>query len=572
MIGTAFQTFKSIIAQHRYFLIAALVLILYLSPNLFYPHVARFLESDNLNGRVVTNIILGKENYLFAPNNLIIPEIMGGIERVFLPSELSFMTILYAYFSPITAYNIHRILMHLMAFISMYIFAKKYLSKNLNSLSVVFISLGFATLPHFTNASLGITAQPLLLYCLLNIYHKKGSVFDWILVFIFPFFSSLVLTNIFFITAFTFAIILDMFRQKLWNTKIFIALAIFTLASCIVEYRLFIMQFGHHIVSHRAEFYRPGTLNFKGVIGTSILFFIEGHRHFPSIHFPLIILIALSTMFIAKSRLFKLQILFLLFFAYTIAFITKIYDWFLLDSIKNKIQFLHSFSIRFYSLYPLLWFIILTFCIEQIQLNKKISFITIPLLALIITTNLFMTRSLSVENSFYHTFFEKKPTSHYSFNEYYSPELFKKIKETILIPSNKYVGCIGFEPAIAQYNGIKTIGAFQNNYPLDFKKKIRKVMAKELDKNNHLKTFFDFYAPKCYLFSAELFDTRPYPEKITNLEFDIPALIDLNCEFLFSTVIIENYKELNIFPVFSFEAENQYSITPNIHVYKLSSN
>ena len=61
------------------------------------------------------------------------------------------------------------------------------------------LSLSYATLPFFTNGFLTIAGQPILLYCLLNIFNKKSSAFDWIVVALFPFFSCLVLGNFFFL-------------------------------------------------------------------------------------------------------------------------------------------------------------------------------------------------------------------------------------------------------------------------------------------------------------------------------------------------------------------------------------
>ena len=73
------------------------------------------------------------------------------------------------------------------------------------------------------------------------------------------------------------------------------------------------------------------------------------------------------------------------------------------------------------------------------------------------------------------------------------------------MPEDQYrVASIGLHPAIAQYNGFYTLDSYNNFYPLTYKYQFRKVIENELAKNKTIRTYFDEWGGRRYIFTDEL--------------------------------------------------------------------
>ena len=59
---------------------------------------------------------------------------------------------------------------------------------------------------------------------------------------------------------------------------------------------------------------------------------------------------------------------------------------------------------------------------------------------------------------------------------------------------------VGLDPMIAVMNDIKVIDGYHNIYPLNYKIKFRKIIEKELEKNNVLKNYYDDWGNRIYAF------------------------------------------------------------------------
>lgn len=144
-----------------------------------------------------------------------------------------------------------------------------------------------------------------------------------------------------------------------------------------------------------------------------------------------------------------------------------------------------------------------------------------------------------------------------SYRQFFSENLFNKIKDTIGEPQKDYrVASIGIHPSVAQYNGFYTLDGYQNYYPLPYKQQFRKIIAQELEKSNIWREYFDYWGSRCYLFSSEIPDFLSTKEKgriITHLDIDIQAFKDLEGRFIFSAAEILNYKEDNLYLIGVFE-------------------
>lgn len=544
-----------------YLYISFLVLIIYISPyfNLFDNY--KILIGDNLNQHVAINKILAKSGSLFIDANETVPYIMGGIKRGFLKTELNFGILLYKFFSVEFAYSLNRIIMHLIAFFGVIFLLKKYVFKEDDKLTPL-IALGFSTLPFFSNGFLTIAGQPLLLYCYLNIFYNNDKVKDWLIIAIFPFFSSLVLGNLFF--HFFLILYAIVFRKSFNNNlKIIYSFLFCGISTLLCEYRLFELFFFLDFESFRSEMLRLGTLNFKGFLGTSLIFLKDGHRHFASLHFPIIL--ALVFYYLTTIRNFKAnaQFYFLLFvLIFAILFENFFYGLSILNPIKYFSNFLNSFTFRFYSILPLVWYLLFSISIRNLKLNIKFSYI---ICFFIVINNFFGTFNLSAENSFYHTYFNKNSKTHFSIDNYYSESFISKIKGDLKINSSSKAATVGFPSVILNYNDINTIGGFLNNYPLQKKKLISSVIIKELEKNNILYEKFKNYGVYCEIQSEEL-NSNSSIKEIKNLEINLEILNKEGCNFLFSIKPIINLKN-TCKNSFVYKNTNLDSYLKDLYVY-----
>ena len=191
--------------QYSFHIFSAAILFIFLSP-FFLKKDFKCLVGDNLNQHIAINSIIVQNNALCFESDEKVPYIMGGIPRGFLKSELNFVFLLYKYLSTTNAYRIIKILICLVAFFGMLLFLNRYIFEYENKSLTYLISIAFATLPFFPNGFLTIAGQPLLLFSYLNIYYKKDNKYDWLLIGVFPFFSSLILGNIDYLNLLSFLI------------------------------------------------------------------------------------------------------------------------------------------------------------------------------------------------------------------------------------------------------------------------------------------------------------------------------------------------------------------------------
>ena len=103
---------------------------------------------------------------------------------------------------------------------------------------------------------------------------------------------------------------------------------------------------------------------------------------------------------------------------------------------------------------------------------------------------------------------------------------------------------------------------YSNNYPLEYKHRFRKAIARELEKNEQTRLYFDEWGNRCYLFNGTTGNawmlgknTRIVYEE---LEFDMGALWDLDCRYLFSCGEIKNAEELGLSLMGCYETPTGY--------------
>jgi hypothetical protein len=166
---------------------------------------------------------------------------------------------------------------------------------------------------------------------------------------------------------------------------------------------------------------------------------------------------------------------------------------------------------------------------------------------------------------------QKFPT----FKQYMAEDQFEAIKNYIgKDPSSYRVVGLGFCPTITQYNGFYTLDSYQTIYDLNYKKAFRKIIERELKKNDQIRYYFDGWGNRCYLYSSELgkgfssFMVNKYEnKKIHNLDINTEALKSLGGNFVISSAEIVNHKEIGLIFERSFENEQSWW---KLYLYSIS--
>ena len=102
--------------------------------------------------------------------------------------------------------------------------------------------------------------------------------------------------------------------------------------------------------------------------------------------------------------------------------------------------------------------------------------------------------------------YKKNVINEPSYKEFYDENLFDIIEKSISTSkrTNYNIVCIGLSPSILEYNGYHTLDGYFYQYPLSYKHKFRKIIEKELEKSSLLKSYYDDWGSRCYIFSSEL--------------------------------------------------------------------
>lgn len=591
--------------------ISIVSMLLLLSPLLFNGGEFYVPIFDNLDSTVVWYKILANSGMIFADNSAIIPNMMNGLPRASYFGEFNVILWLYYFFETKTAYIINEVIIHLVAFFSMYLFLKKYVVTEKSYYQNVPIFIGalyFSLIPYWSGAGLTIASIPLATYVLLNIKNNIDTKWDWVFLIILPLYSSFIFFYIFYISFAILYLIWISIQNRQIPKRFFLALFLMGTVFLLTEYRLLYAMFiDSGFISHRTEFDVFYKHDFLTTYKSIQNFFLHGHpSHVSSLQsyyvLPIIfisLLLSLSKKYFNKKESFIILSLIMLSFIvdfwtlilnelYSLAIIIAFLFYLLIFSKKDKIiATLMLFQIFIISLSFCQVYNECKFISNSIPLLKefnitRLAFIQPVLLALtlVYSTQVFLKKlqfthifififlifqiMLNIKYSFYQT----KETSNYaSFEQYYAPKLFKKIKQTIPEPLNTIrVISYGIEPAVTLYNGFHTIDGYSVNYPIDYKYKFRNIIAQYLDKkeNKEARKIYDKWGGKPYILSTTV-TLKFYKKdiKLKNINFNIQALYDLNTNYIISSYQL---KDNNLIYLNKFKGKKN---SWDIYVYKI---
>lgn len=547
-------------------LLSVILFTLYFSPYLINGKDTYVLIHDNLDQINSRNIFDGTYFASFLPDENINRVDMPGVTYQFRYLNISIASVFYKYLGYFWGFVLVEILYRVIGFLGMFFLLKKItITKSFPNILLILISFAFVSLPFWPQGHLSVTGIPLIILLFYNLYNKEKIFLSFSILFLFPFFSSFALSGIFILMLIGISILYFSISNKRINISYFLGIGILTLSYILVNYELFMIQFIDKTPTNRLEI-KFQTYNFKESLLKMKGLFLNSQYHAYSLHFKVILptIVLVSSYLLLKNkflykRLFYIIITFLLFasFFYGIFYYDKFYEFYL------KLNFGLNLS-RFYLLSPSLWYIVWALVLINLYhflYNKKVAFVIIFILSLI---------QIGYNSSKYTLkAYLNKPT----FSDIMSVEQFDEIASAISYDKqNERIGCIGFYPSIANYNGFKTIGGYRPFYNLDFKHDFYKIINNELDQNKELKSSFQNWGGRAYLFDNDLPRTmfneekfQPYKKEIIS-DLDITELKKQNISYLFSISKILNANEIGL--EFVYKSKNTKFLY-NLFIYKI---
>lgn len=533
----ALSAIKGIALDHW---LAILVLLIYFSPFIFTE--SRHLIHDNLDSNVVWYSNLAKSGALFGSNDINIDMALGGIPRGCYPSEFNFNVLFYFIFPPNWAYAFNFILIHIIAYIGFYLLVFNYITIRQQFLSQS-LALAFALIPFWPSAGLSIAGQPLLFYIVLKFYEGDISWRNIIILLLLPFYSSFYFSGFYLAPLFFVIILYFTKKERRVRWKPVLLIGTYFIIGILIEYRLFMMEFFNDFNDHRETFSgNPILLGHLGMIKETTNIFINGQYHMQGLQFlfaPILLLFLVIGIFKPPRIMF-----FILAtgFVYTILFVLPNYGPF------SKIGFFQGINLRWIVILPLIWYIVLAYCLNSIKYKGRArNLLQTFFLGLIIINSMFFVKFplysnfySNLENPFYYSYINTESKGHSSFREFYRKDEINELKRFLSLGNGKYsivIANLGndnemrFVPEVLQYNGIRTLDAYFFYFPVERKKLIFEITKDELKKDQKLNTYFSNWGSRCYFYSKDIQDNH---KVIDDLDYDFKLLKRSGCNSVFS--------------------------------------
>ena len=520
---------------------------------------------ESLMNYVLTARHLGESSY---------PEMMNGVNAAGLqPAALLFLP-LYCLFTPFVAFLLSYVICFVCAFTGMYLAVKELTE---SSILAVIAAGCFSMLPLYPIYGLSEVGIPLVLYAFFCLLRCKNRIVSFIVIALFGLSSSLVYTGYTVLGGWFLAIIIQIFRKK--NIRLLgVGFLELLLIYIITNIGLFVDFFvGSAFVSHREEMVfdsSPFGLNFIDLL-------LNGHYHAYAAHTLLlpsiIVLLALCGILYRKldvnarrrylAALIGFGVLIAIALFYAFCKVEAVTAW------KNRSNgFLRFFQMdRFYWLYPAGWYLELALILSVGWTEGRRAISKFPALLLQLPIILLLVAPTADEilnKSFFYLNVNQynngsDVTEYISWESFYAEDVMQEIDNTIGRDKSTYrVAHLGINTAPALMHGFYTVDGYSNNYSLEYKHKVRKVIAAELEKHFDAAIYFDTWGNRCYLFNSvtgsQWMLKKGNTVKYEGLEFDMNALAELGCEYLLSGAEIPDADAMGLEYLGYFESDTSY--------------
>ena len=379
---------------------------------------------------------------------------MNGLNRSAFRSGFNVTVLLFYLFPPVVAYVLNHLLVHLVGYIGMYLLLKKYFTNDSKILTFS-ISLMFGFLSYYhVQYGISISGQPLLLLAFLNLLRQEKSKWNWVIISLFPFFAFSPVTVPFYIPVLIAIGFSDYYKTKTIPKNFLLGLLMFTSLSLLIEFNLIYSMFISNFQSHRLEwdkFVIAGVPTFRSSFDLFWIAMKNTQYHAGLLKtYPVIIALILSIGFKIK---FQRKDVWLITLILLIALWTPFCS-ILIYNFGHDFTLLRTFTIeRFFFLSPLLWLLLLASILTKFNTSSLIQKGSMSLLLLFMFIPI-IKRGELMDN----VRLLLKPTSKISYSQYFQNKTFTEVKSYLdnQEVSEYNVICIGFNPGVAQFNGMNT--------------------------------------------------------------------------------------------------------------------
>ena len=585
--------------------------LIYFSPFLIKGENAFIDSHDNLDSINLLGVFDGSFKGNFFPTEENPQYALPGIDQKYTLRNISFEKLLIFLFGFFYGYLLNEIIFRLIAFGGMILIIDKIKGRyQFPMIFQILLALSFSSLPFYSQVNLTIAGLPMLVVSFLNLFHSMNKVKSYFFLILFGFYSSFVLIGIFIgiIIIFILFYLLITNKSKRW---ILYGGSSLLLSYLISHYNLFLnilywkLETNRSVIS--ALYFAQNTNALEQFL--NILYNNQSHAvtNHALIILPSIFVLILENYKYSRRKKLIITCLSYIFCSAIIVGLSYYANF------VGKIGPIGGFTWnRFYWVNPLLWYVLwAVVLIEMYQANKlNINFLFSILLisiihgikiypnnllaffiailiivyflnrhikskevknSLIIHTLLIMQILLNSYGYTYRAWFGKP-----SFKDFFSKEQFNEIIIELDLDKNlTRIGCIGFYPSVANYNGIKTLGAYENIYPLEFKNTFYEIIKDEIKKDEYLYNYFTKWGNRLYLFDNDI--GKPYYDQQSKIKLHCPEITcdlntvkmqELGTTHIFSTSKIKNYIEKNLNLLYISKKRSYFY---DLYVYKIKN-
>lgn len=545
---------------------------LFLLAGIFVPYAVLgegsvFEIHDQLDETILTYVLNAK--YLFTGTD-IFPEMLGGVNVSGMQPSAVLFVLLYRIFPPLTSFVLQYLLVCASGYFGMYFCVRELTGSAF--LSVLTAAL-FCMLPIQPIYGLSVLGVPLLLYAFLCLMQRKQKALSFFLILFFGVTTHLVLIGYVVLSFWGLAVLVMLCRRK-HNAWLYGGFFTLTAVYILVNYRLFLeLVLGNSsYLSHREELVNYASPVWKSIADA----FLGNVQHASSLHkyliIPVVILLLVEAFRYKKlsqelKKLYWMSVAIMGVLALTSVFYgvcrsAPVAAW------KNSLTgFLRYFQMeRYYWIAPALWYLeaALAFGLIWKERNRVPIAVKLALLGVVLLPTI---EEIKVSSSFYANVNQLNNgsgvTGYITWEDYYGEAVMKQVDAAIGRDKSTYrVAHLGMSPCPALMYGFYTIDGYSNNYPLEYKHAFRRIIAKELEKSEAARLYFDEWGSRCYLFNGETGTlwmlSKGEEIQYSNLELDTEQMKALGCEYLFSAGEILNARELGLESMGYFDTEDSF--------------
>ncbi|NDO50874.1 hypothetical protein FMM75_16205 [Lachnospiraceae bacterium MD335] len=539
-----------------FFLLVETVVLLLLGDNIYAS------AHDNLELHVLDYHLL-RENGLFFAHGAELP-VLNGVSRDYFFSEFNIYSVLFLLFPTCYAYIIGIILKTVVGVFCTRLLARDILKDNYRKYESLAALVGFAygLLPLYPMFAIYFTSIPYLIWILRRVCKREKGGFT--LLFTYPFFSYFTFFGMFILGYMAlYAIYLALTKSK-YMIKMLLSVVVLAVGYMVFEYRLFgIMLFsGTKTIRDTMVFASCNAAEFFTAV---VEVFCKGIFHAESVHtyfvMPVVLLYLaaklVNSMYRKNIKGFLKNPVLLMILA--ILFNCFVYGLFYLEPVRNFVAFLVppvrglQFN-RTIFFNPFLWYAAFFAVLKQMydaKLFRLSNTLAVAAAAVVLLSNTKYNDLFQTAINHTYEIVKQKEPNNLSYREYFSTELFDKIKEEIGYEGEKAVA-YGLDPGVLAYNGISTLDGVLSYYPLSYKEAFRQVIAPALDRegNEAARVYYDDWGARAYLVSGSGESVsqplRSYEVSDRNLYIDVQALRALDGVYVFSRIELENEDTLGI--------------------------